>query len=215
MHNTPCSEVRVVYKIVNTTANLAKYEQYLSSQLSSPILSPSDRVETKHNFASQNKTLGDERCRRHGTTRKYRAGDEGVTALCSSSSCSPCCIKSSFNISFFGMKTGWGGGGVRGRDLHNCNFVKFVQYLSSVLGLLSNSFGRSDGYLRNRCTSDWKAMLLNTVVVGKGYKTTLIKPPTGYDSEYRHSVIFRQGTDEEKGPGRSRRSIELRRARGA
>ena len=64
---------------------------------------------------------------------------------------------------------------------------KFVQYLSSTLGSLSNGFGRSDGYSRNRCTSDWKVMLLNTVVVGKRYKImankpTLIKLPTGYDS---------------------------------
>ena len=64
---------------------------------------------------------------------------------------------------------------------------KFVPYPSSTLGGHSNGFGRSDDYSRNRCTSDWKAMLLNTVVVGKGYKTTankptLLKPPTGYDS---------------------------------
>jgi len=37
------------------------------------------------------------------------------------------------------------------------------------------------------CTSDWKAMLLNIVVVGKGYKMmankpALIKSHTGYDS---------------------------------
>jgi len=30
MHNTQCPEVRAIYKIVSTTANLMKYEQYLS-----------------------------------------------------------------------------------------------------------------------------------------------------------------------------------------
>jgi len=69
----------------------------------------------------------------------------------------------------------------------NTDSSKFVSYPSSTLRWTSNCFGRSDDYSRNRCTSDWKAMLLNTVVVGKGYKTTankptLLKPPTGYDS---------------------------------
>ena len=48
-------------------------------------------------------------------------------------------------------------------------------------------FCRSDGYSCNDVPSTWKAMLLNRVVVGKGYKmtvdnTTLTEPPTGYDS---------------------------------
>ena len=53
--------------------------------------------------------------------------------------------------------------------------------------LLSNGFDRADTYSKNDCTSNWKAVLLNKVVVGKGYKmtvgkTTLTKPPSGYDS---------------------------------
>ena len=63
------------------------------------------------------------------------------------------------------------------------------QFSSTVLDLLSNGFGflRSDSYSRNDCTSNWKAMLLNKVVVGKGYKmifdnTTMTKPPAGFDS---------------------------------
>jgi len=64
---------------------------------------------------------------------------------------------------------------------------KFVPYQSSALGLLSNGFGRSNGYSHNDCTSTWKAMLLNKVVVGKGYKMiasnpALTEPPAGYDS---------------------------------
>ena len=60
---------------------------------------------------------------------------------------------------------------------------------SSAVDLPANGFEflRSDRYSRNDCTSNWKAMLLNKVVVGKGYKmtvdnTTLTQPPAGYDS---------------------------------
>ena len=54
--------------------------------------------------------------------------------------------------------------------------------------LLSNGrFLRSDSYSRNDCTSKWKAVLLNKVVIGRGYSlkvndTTLTGPPAGYDS---------------------------------
>ena len=64
-------------------------------------------------------------------------------------------------------------------------------------------------------------MLLNKVVVGKGYKmtvdsTTLTAPPTGYDSV---SVIPQSSStwsdsDGEVDLGRSRRQLELRRTRG-
>jgi len=93
----------------------------------------SDRVETKHNCSSQNKTRRNERRERHGTMRKCRVGDEGMTTLCSSSSCSLCCIiKSSFSISFFSKRTGWGRSGV---GIHTTAISsKFVQYLSSTLG---------------------------------------------------------------------------------
>ena len=48
-------------------------------------------------------------------------------------------------------------------------------------------FIRSDSYSRNECTSEWKAVLLNKVVVGRGCRlkvnnTTLTGPPAGYDS---------------------------------
>ena len=62
-------------------------------------------------------------------------------------------------------------------------------------------------------------MLLNRVVVGKGYKmtannTTLTEPPAGYDSV---SVVarwfFGGGADEDTGPGKSRCSLGVRRSR--
>ena len=60
--------------------------------------------------------------------------------------------------------------------------ARWTNRLTALVGFL-----RSDRYSRNDCTSNWKAMLLNKVVVGKGYKmtvdnTTLTKPPAGYDS---------------------------------
>ena len=94
-------------------------------------------------------------------------------------------MKTSFDLSFFATKTNWGmfGAGIYTSSTSS----KFVPYPSSSLGLPSNGFGRSNGYSRNDCTSNWKAMLLNKVVVGKGYKmmvnnTTLTEPPAGYDS---------------------------------
>jgi len=146
----------------------------------------SDRVEAKHNFASQNKTRGNERRRWHGTTRKCRVGDKGVATLCSDPLCSLCCImKSSFDLSFVAKKMKWGMFGVG--IYTSSTSSKFVPYPSSAFGLLSNGFGRSNGYSRNDCTSTWKAMLLNKVVVGKGYKMitsnpALTEPPAGYDS---------------------------------
>jgi len=55
-------------------------------------------------------------------------------------------------------------------------------HLTALVGFL-----RSDRYSRNDYKSNWKAMLLNKVVVGKGYKmtvdnTSLTQPPAGYDS---------------------------------
>ena len=82
-------------------------------------------------------------------------------------------------------------GEVRSGDLHILDFVKVrAQFLRAhwayLLTALIGSL-RSDRYSRNDCTSNWKAMLLNKVVVGKGYKmtvdnTTLTEPPAGYDS---------------------------------
>ena len=53
--------------------------------------------------------------------------------------------------------------------------------------MCDNGTGRSDSYSQNSCTSNWKAMLLNRVVVGRGYRmtvdnTTLTEPPADYDS---------------------------------
>lgn len=36
MHNDECPEIRAIYKIVSTEANVAKYQQYLSVSLTVP-----------------------------------------------------------------------------------------------------------------------------------------------------------------------------------
>jgi len=146
----------------------------------------SNRVEAKRNFVSKNQTRGNERRRWHGTTRKCRVGDKGVTTLCSNPSCALCCImKTSFDLSFFAKKTGRGRFGAG--HYTSSTSSKFVPHSLITVGLPSNGFDRADTYSRNDCTSNWKAMLLNNVVVGRGYKmtfnnTTLTEPPAGYDS---------------------------------
>ncbi|KAF9790497.1 hypothetical protein BJ322DRAFT_393641 [Thelephora terrestris] len=122
-------------------------------------------VEAKGNFMAQGKTRGNENRRWHGTTRNCNIGDKGETDFCQDSSCSLCSImKSSFDLSF-SMGTGMFGGGI---------------YTSSTTS-------KSDHFSRNVRASEWKAMLLNKVVVGKGYRmtagdTTMMSPPDGYDS---------------------------------
>jgi hypothetical protein len=78
-----------------------------------------------------------------------------------------CIIKTSYNLSLFGKKTGWGR---FGRGIYT-----------------SSTSSKSNDYVQNGGSSQLKAMLLNKVVVGKGYKmtydnTTLTAPPQGYDS---------------------------------
>ena len=119
-HNTRCPQVRAVYKIVSPTANLVKYEQYLLVAFvngRSFILTDGggrrDRVEAAGDFASQGRSRGNVNRRWHGTTRKCRIGDKGMTTLCPNPSCSLCrIIANSFDLSFFAKKTNWGRFGV-------------------------------------------------------------------------------------------------------
>jgi predicted PolB exonuclease-like 3'-5' exonuclease len=58
----------------------------------------------------------------------------------------------------------------------------------------SSTSSKSNDYSRNVAHSQQKAMLLNKVVVGKGYKMTqdntkLTAPPPGYDSVCLHDVF--------------------------
>lgn len=113
---------------------------------------------------------------------------------------------------------------IRSGDLHFFNVVKVCSHPRSahrscrLTGLVG--FLRSNSYSSNSCNSDWKAILLNNVVVGRGYKLTadnrsLTEPPAGYDSVSAGTQqTLGEDTDKDLGPGRSRCQLELRRTRG-
>ena len=82
-------------------------------------------------------------------------------------------------------------GEVRSGDLHIFDVVKVCAHSNQAhwnYPLIAwVGFLRSNDYSRNDCTSNWKAILLSKVVVGRGYKltgnqTSLTAPPAGYDS---------------------------------
>ncbi|KIM64290.1 hypothetical protein SCLCIDRAFT_1213393 [Scleroderma citrinum Foug A] len=155
-HQTACPTVRRIYKVIGHPSSISKYEAYRS------------QVEARGNFVAAGRSAGNENRRWHGTTRECLLGDNGNCNLCTSSSCSLCGIlRTSYSLSLFGKKTGWGrfGAGI---------------YTSSTSS-------KSNDYSNNIKPSKLKAILLNKVVVGKGYKmmqdnTNLTAPPTGYDS---------------------------------
>lgn len=69
----------------------------------------SNAVEARGQFVSQGRSAGNENRRWHGTRRECNLGDKGNTTFCGSSTCSLCCIvKTSFDLSLWGKKTGWG-----------------------------------------------------------------------------------------------------------
>ncbi|KAH7913780.1 ADP-ribosylation [Hygrophoropsis aurantiaca] len=125
-------------------------------------------VEARGNFVASGRSAGNENRRWHGTTRECTLGDNGNCTMCSSTTCSLCSIlRTSYNLNLFGKKTGWGrfGAGI---------------YTSSTSS-------KSNDYSNNTKSSNLKAILLNKVVVGKGYKMTqdstkLTAAPAGYDS---------------------------------
>lgn len=196
LHNNPCPKIRAIYKIVCTTANVEKFQQYLSVSLainhrrSLKLIDAhyySDEVEAIGNFSSQNRSRGNENRRWHGTVRKCNLGDQGQTKLCADAACFLCgIIKTSFDITFSARNPKFKRFGVG--IYTSATSSKFVPNPSSVSELQPNSlFLRAGDYSVNGRPSNWKAMLLNKVVVGKGYKTkvdnvTLTQPPDGFDS---------------------------------
>ncbi|KAF5367744.1 hypothetical protein D9758_009884 [Tetrapyrgos nigripes] len=153
---TICPPVKRVYKIIAPKAQLTAYDTYRAS------------VEARGQFVAAGRSPGNENRRWHGTRRECHLGDKGQTQFCSSLTCSLCCIvRTSFDLSLFGKKTGWGR---FGRGIYT-----------------SSTSSKSNDYSQNDCKSPLKAILLNKVVVGKGCKmtqdnTSLVAPPTGYDS---------------------------------
>ncbi|KAF9001573.1 hypothetical protein BDQ17DRAFT_1391048 [Cyathus striatus] len=153
---TMCPTVRHVYKIISPQPCLVSYNAYRAT------------VESRGQFVAAGRSAGNENRRWHGTRRECNLGDKGHTQFCSSPSCSLCCIvRTSYNLSLWGKKTGWG------------RFGKGI-YTSSTSS-------KSNDYSHNDCKSHLKSILLNKVVVGKGCKmlqdnTSLTAPPAGYDS---------------------------------
>jgi len=152
-----CPTVRHIYNIVAEQASLDKYDAYC------------DAVEARGRFVQDGRPAGNENRRWHGTTLECKLGDKGHSQFCASSTCPLCCIvKTSCDLGLWGKKTGWGrfGAGI---------------YTSSTSS-------KSNDYSQNTDPSaKLKAILLNKVVVGKGYKltvdnTSLTAPPTGFDS---------------------------------
>ncbi|KAN0093141.1 hypothetical protein V8E55_003925 [Tylopilus felleus] len=161
-HPTPCPTVRRVYKVIGHPTSISKYEAYKTS------------VEARGKFAAAGRSPGNENRRWHGTTRECLLGENGNTTLCSSTSCSLCgIIRTSYSLNLFGKKTGWG------RQSRIGRFGAGI-YTSSTSS-------KSNDYSSNVKPSRQKAILLNKVVVGKGYKMTqdnsnMTSPPPGYDS---------------------------------
>ncbi|KAE9399605.1 ADP-ribosylation [Gymnopus androsaceus JB14] len=155
-HPGQCPSVKRVYKIVSPQTSLAAYNTYKAA------------VEARGQFIPAGRSAGNENRRWHGTKRECHLGDKGQTQFCDSKTCSLCCIvKTSFDLSLFGKKTGWG------------RFGKGI-YTSSTSS-------KSNDYSHNECRCSLKAILLNRVVVGKGCKllqdnVSLTAPPRGYDS---------------------------------
>ncbi|EIM80823.1 ADP-ribosylation [Stereum hirsutum FP-91666 SS1] len=158
-HATLCPSVKRVYLVVSTKVNLQIYRQYL------------DEVESRGQFKAKGKTPGNENRRWHGTLRACNLGDDpSYTALCYGANCSVCgIIKSSYDIQAYMKGTGWG------------RFGKGI-YTSATSS-------KSDAYARRAGStpSPYKAMFLNKVVVGNGYKVkhdmpSFTAPPAGYDS---------------------------------
>jgi hypothetical protein len=66
-------------------------------------------VEARGQFVAAGRSIGNENRRWHGTRRECTLGDKGNTKFCGSQTCSLCCIvRTSFDLSLWGKKTGWG-----------------------------------------------------------------------------------------------------------
>lgn len=139
MHNQQCPKVHEIYKIVSTTENLEKYQQYLSVSFDIIIVKSlvlihihghSDQVEARVNFSSRKKPRGNENRRWHGTTRTCNIGDKGVTTFCSDSSCSLCGIMRASYDRSFSVSAGMFGAGI----YTSATSSKFVLVQTEVTG---------------------------------------------------------------------------------
>ncbi|EGO20697.1 hypothetical protein SERLADRAFT_417846 [Serpula lacrymans var. lacrymans S7.9] len=155
--NRPSPRIKKIYKIVESHTLRAKYEAYKT------------KVEGKGHFEAKGMSPGNE-CRRwHGAHRGCKIGESGQTQLCSGQGCPICSIiRTSYDLQYSGNNFGW---------------------LRFGLGIYTSATSsKADDYIcPNGPRPPVRALLLNTVVVGKG-KTltldarTLTAPPAGFDS---------------------------------
>ncbi|KAF8890341.1 hypothetical protein CPB85DRAFT_263149 [Mucidula mucida] len=157
-----CPRVRKIFKIVLKSDSLRRYDAYKAD------------VEARGKFSldpQRKMTEGNERRRWHGTRKDCHLGDPGHhqgPSFCASPTCSLCkIIQDSFNLDQWGKNTGWG------------RFGKGI-YTSATSS-------KANDYIKNHAASDYNAILLNNVVIGRGKKltydnTNLMAAPATFDS---------------------------------
>ncbi|CAG8504751.1 5742_t:CDS:2 [Acaulospora morrowiae] len=119
-------------------------------------------------------SAGNEQRRFHGTKMSCFIG-LSIGEVCADKSCSVCCIiKEGYKLRYVGTGT------------ISAAFQRFGRgiYFS---GTSSKSDDYNEGSLKNHYGTNYKVMILNKVVVGKGYpltrdNMTLTSPPPGYNS---------------------------------
>jgi len=155
--NRPSPKIKKIYKIVEPSSLRANYDAYKAA------------VEQRGNFKARGMSPGNERRRWHGARRGCNIGESGQTQLCSGQNCPVCSIiRTSFDLKYSGNNFGW---------------------LRFGLGIYTSATSsKADDYISpNGPRPPVRALLLNTVVVGRG-KTltndarTLTAPPAGFDS---------------------------------
>ncbi|KAF9790536.1 hypothetical protein BJ322DRAFT_999788 [Thelephora terrestris] len=154
MQNTPCPQVRAVYKIISTEQSLRQYQQYL------------DTVEARGNFQALGWQPGNEKLLWHGTRRKCYIGSPGVTTFCNDPGCSLCCIlQRSYDLNFCVKGRMFGTGIYTSSASSKSNdYSKNVGIYSELKAMLLNKV--VVGYYKN--------------LIGRN--EALIAPPPGYDS---------------------------------
>ncbi|KAG9291256.1 hypothetical protein G9A89_021758 [Geosiphon pyriformis] len=170
----PIPEVTAIWKIYCSETLIKRYNQYRDAveqaqQLWGKPFPKGDGLRRR------TMTAGNEQRRFHGTKMSCLIGLLGTATLCSDITCAICCIiKEGYKLRFVGT------GEI------SLAFQRFGRGL-----YFSGTSSKSDDYneksLKNFNGLRYKAMLLNRVIVGKGFPQTtddthLIRPPNGYDS---------------------------------
>ncbi|KIO21983.1 hypothetical protein M407DRAFT_54976, partial [Tulasnella calospora MUT 4182] len=145
------------------------YKITLGQEVMSSYRTYQNWVEASGDFSARGMSPGNE-CRRwHGTTRLCNLGDDPSTmSCCKQYNCPLCCILwSSFRV-----------------DKVNSSGRPFSRFGPGIYS--SSASSKADDYSFSAAPSYYKAMLLTTVIVGRGYKAyrdwEVSAPPPGYNS---------------------------------